>query len=191
MSAKSTLRATALASAMLCLVAPLAHAQGLADVAKKEEDRRKTLPEPAKVYTNKDLNAVPAGSPPPVPAPAAAAPADAKDKAAADDKAKAGDKDGKVPVKDQKYWAERLKALQDKLARDQNYAEAMQTRINSLTADFANRDDPAQRAVVGQNRQKAVAELANLTKSIQDTNKAIADLQEEARRAGVPPGWMR
>ena len=42
-------------------------AQTLADVARKEEERRKTIREPAKVYTNKDLTAPPPGSPQPVP----------------------------------------------------------------------------------------------------------------------------
>jgi hypothetical protein len=84
-----------------------------------------------------------------------------------------------------------LKALQDKLARDQDYADAMQTRINSLTTDFVNRDDPAQRAVIEANRNKSIAELARLTKSIQDDKKALADFLEEARRAGIPPGWLR
>jgi hypothetical protein len=174
------------------LVAPLARAQSLADLAKKEEDRRKTVGAPAKVYTNKDLNQVPAGSPPPPPAEAAKP---------ADDAAKAADGGAKsttakpavekAPVKDQAYWAERLKALQATLSRDENYADAMQTRINALTTDFVNRDDPAQRAVIEQNRQKSIAELARLTKSVQDTKKAIADFFEEARRAGVPPGWLR
>ena len=94
-------------------------------------------------------------------------------------------------VRDQAYWANRLKALQDTLARDENYADAMQTRINALTTDFVNRDDPAQRAVIEKNRQKSLAELASLTKSVADTRKAIANLHEEARRAGVPPGWLR
>ena len=40
-------------------------AQSLADVAKKEEERRKSVPKPAKVYTNKDLSALPAGAEPP------------------------------------------------------------------------------------------------------------------------------
>ena len=40
-------------------------------------------------------------------------------------------------------------------------------------------------------RQKAIDELNRLTKQIADDKKAIADLQEEARRAGVPPGWLR
>jgi hypothetical protein len=167
-------------------------AQSLADVAKKEGERRKTVETPAKVLTNKDLTPVPAGSTPGPPAPGAAAtPSDGSAKAvdgdAKPEPAKAADKG----VKDQGYWAGRLKALQDTLKRDQDYADAMQTRINALTTDFVNRDDPAQRAVIEQNRQKSLAELAQLKKGVQDTQKALADLFEEARRAGVPPGWLR
>ena len=163
------------------ICAPL-RAQTLADIAKKEEERRKTVRAPAKVYTNKDL-AQPAGTPPPPP-PAAATPA----KPAAD-----AEKDvkEKAPAKDQAYWAGRMKALQTQVERDQNYADAMQTRINSLTADFVNRDDPAQRSVIERDRQKSVAELVRLKKSIDDGKKSVADLEEEARRAGVPPGWLR
>jgi hypothetical protein len=67
----------------------------------------------------------------------------------------------------------------------------MQTRINALTTDFVNRDDPAQRSVIEQNRNKSIAELGRLNTSVKDTQKAIDDLLEEARRAGVPPGWLR
>ena len=171
---------------IVAAAAGAARAQSLADVAKKEEERRKTVPEPAKVYTNKDLNAASAGSVPPPPAPPSKSGDASKDagKAAKDDK-------DKEPAKDQAYWAGRLKTLQDQVLRDQNYADAMQTRINSLATDFVNRDDPAQRAIIERDRQKAIAELARLTKSVVDTKKAIADLQEEARRAGVPPGWLR
>ena len=40
-----------------------------------------------------------------------------------------------------------MQALLAQLDRDQIYSEAMQSRINALTADFTARDDPAQRAV--------------------------------------------
>ncbi len=43
----------------------LVRAQSLAEVAKKEEERRKSVPAKAKVYTNKDLAALPPGSAPP------------------------------------------------------------------------------------------------------------------------------
>ena len=81
--------------------------------------------------------------------------------------------------------------LQDTLSRDQVLAEAMQTQINSLTTDFVNRDDPAQRATIERNRTTALGELSRLKDQIKKDQKAIDDFHEEARRAGVPPGWLR
>jgi DNA repair exonuclease SbcCD ATPase subunit len=162
--------------------------QTLADLAKKEEERRKKISEPAKVYTNKDLAPVPASStPPPAPSSTSGAPA-ASTPAKEDEKEK---DQAKEPVKDQKYWAGRMKALQETLTRDEGYAEAMQTRLNSLQTDFVNRDDPAQRAVIERDRNKVQAELERLKKAVVDEKKAIDDFMEEARRAGVPPGWLR
>ena len=158
-----------------------AYGQTLADVAKKEEERRKTAPAPAKVYTNKDLSPTPAGPPAPPATTPAAKPADEK----------AGKETEKEPAKDQEYWSSHMKALQQQLDRDSTFADALQSKINALTTDFSARDDPAQRAVIERERQKSIAEQNRLKKAIEDDKKAIADLQEEARRAGVPPGWLR
>jgi hypothetical protein len=172
---------------------PVLRAQSLADIAKKEEERRKTLQQPAKVYTNKDLSPVPTSSVPATP-PAAAGSGDAKSSGGAKDgtppppKAEAEDKGEK---KDQAYWSGKLKSLHQQLDRDQSYADALQVKINALTTDFVNRDDPAQRSKIEADRTKALAELARLKKAVIDDNKAIVDLQEEARRASVPPGWLR
>jgi len=162
-------------------------AQSLADIAKKEEERRKAVPAPAKVYTNKDLMPTPAVS---TPAPANDT-KDTKDTKGTKDTKEATEAKDAKDAKDQAYWSGRLKALQTQLDRDQAFADAIQTRINSLTTDFVNRDDPVQRAAIERERIKAVAEQTRLTKAIQDDKKALADFQEEARRAGVPPGWMR
>ena len=168
-----------------------ARAQSLADVAKKEEERRQKVAEPTKVYTNKDLKVPsgPAGAPPAQSTPAADASKDSvRDAKAGADKDAAADKD---PVKNQAYWSGKLKTLQSKLDQDQAYAEAMQTRINSLTTDAVNRDDPIQRGKLERDRQKALADLADLKKSVEQGKKAIAQVHEDARRAGVPPGWLR
>ena len=200
MSARSVSRARTILGAVLLLaggglLARPAQAQSLADVARKDEARRKSAPEPAKVYTNKDLSHRPEDAQPATDAakPAdtakdAAKDADAKDKAQDASKDKVGGKDS---VKDQAYWSGRLKALNDKLARETNYAEAMQTRINALNTDFVNRDDPVQRAGGERDRQKALAELARLKQDLADDKTAIADLLEAARQAGVPAAWMR
>ena len=163
-------------------------AQSLADVAKKEEERRKTIQAPAKVYTNKDLTAVPGGTPTPAPATGAEPSADAAAPAPAAAEAPAKEKG---PVKDQAYWSARRKALQDKLDRDESFLLALQTRINSLATDFVNRDDPAQRAVIERERLKAVGDLGRLQQDIAAGKKGLSDFEEEARRAGVPPGWLR
>src|SRR5437762_12613360 len=144
--------------------APL-RAQSLGDVAKKEEERRKAVAAAGKVYTNKDLPSVPPASSPP----AAAAPDAAKEKQAETQP----DLKDKPVVKDQAYWAERKKTLQNQAGRDETLADALQSRINALTTDFVNRSDPAQRAVIERDRQRALAELANLKKQIQDDKKAL------------------
>ena len=189
------MRVTALFPAVVVVaffagVARPVRAQSLGDVSRQEEQRRKDVKTPAKVYTNKDLGAPPPSFAEPAdsakPAtPAAPAPA----AAGGDDKAKDAAKDG--PAKDQKYWSARKKELDAKLERDKVLADAMQSRINGLVADFAARDDPAQRTLIERDRQRAVAELDRLQKAIKDDQKALADFDEEARKASVPPGWLR
>jgi len=175
----------------LAAAAPLA-GQSLADVARKEEERRKEIKTPAKVLTNKDLADVPPATAPP-PSAASTPGATPSTTPAASDAATA-DKDAKDKEgggKDQKYWSTKLKSLQDALAKDQNYADAMQTRINALTRDFVNEADPVKQRIIGDNRQKSIDELNRLTAQAAADKKAIDDFQEEARRAGVPPGWLR
>ena len=77
------------------------------------------------------------------------------------------------------------------LSRSQIFADALQSRINALNTDIVNRDDPAQRAQLELERQRATAELERVKTEIAGQTKAIADIEEEARRAGVPPGWLR
>jgi hypothetical protein len=162
-------------------------AQGLADVAKKEQERRKTVKKPTKTYTNSDLKEIPPATT------QASSQNDTKpapEAAAANKDKKDTDKD-KDPAKDKAYWGGRMKQLQTQLDRDKTYADALQARINQLTADFVNRDDPAQRGAIARDKQKAIDELTRLKQSIDNDKKAISDLEEEARRAGVPPGWLR
>jgi hypothetical protein len=166
-------------------------AQSLADIARQEEARRKTVAS-GKVYTNDALRPEPA---PPVAAPASSsAPADpataAPPAAAASPAAPQPASPAEAP-KTEAEWRKRVAATREALSRAQTFAEALQSRINVLSADFVNRDDPAQRDVVAADRQKALTELDRVKQEIQQHQKALVAIQEEARRAGVPPGWVR
>jgi hypothetical protein len=189
-----------LAGVLLTIAWP-ASAQSLGDVAKKEQERRKATPPAAKTYTNDDLKKLP-------PAPGSttdpavklgdqkdAAKANAKDATAAEG-AKAGEEAKDTtkpaePAKDEAYWRGRVTAAREEIRRNEMFRDALQARINGLTADFTARDDPYQRAQVADDRQKAIAELTRVNTEITNGAKRIADIEDEARRAGVPPGWIR
>lgn len=182
-----------MAGALILVSSAAASAQSLADVAKREEERRKTVRTPGKVYTNDALipdptstGAAPAAPPSTQPAAAPVPAADAPVAPKPGEPAAAGD----LP-KTEAEWRKRMAGERDALSRAQIFAEALQSRINVLSADFVNRDDPAQRDAVGAERQKALAELDRVKQEIQQHQKAIISIQDEARRAGVPAGWVR
>lgn len=168
-------------------------AQPLAEIARREEARRSRIAKPSPVITNKDLRPTDRlGAPPPPAAapPADAAPAQPAEGAAPGEPAEPEDEEAAREA-DEQAWRQKMADAKTNLERSQMYHEALQSRINALWAEFTGKDDPAQRAVVELERQKAIAEQERVTEEIEARKKAIADLEEEARRAGVPPGWLR
>lgn len=180
---------------VLGLMAGSASAQTLADLAKKEQERRKDAAPATKVITNKDLK--PAAKPETAPAAADAAGAaeakegDAKDPAAADKGAQDKKEAAGNPATDEESWRKRAAAVREELRRNEMFAQALRTRINSLTRDYQSRDDFAQRNKLAEERADAVNELARVEQDIERAKKASDDLEDEARKAGVPPGWLR
>jgi hypothetical protein len=177
--------AAAILGAWLLPVAASAQNPPLAEVARKEQERRKTAKSAGKVLTNKDLPQTAQPAPGALPE---AVPQPQEDQAAQGQKAAEPEKD---KDKEEAYWRGRIGTARETLRRDQMFAETLQSRINGLTTDFVNRDDPYQRARIGEDRQKALAELERVKADIAQHTKEIADIEEEARKAGVPPGWLR
>ncbi len=70
-------------------------------------------------------------------------------------------------------------------------AEAMQSHVHALQNDVVNRDDPAQQALLRQRLATALAELERLKDQIAADRKTLLDIQDEARRLGVPAEWIR
>jgi hypothetical protein len=164
----------------------------LVELARLEAERRKTVKDAKKVITAKDLPesarrpATPA-SPQAEGAPASSAPAaaPAAQGGAADNSGAGNGKDGEAA------WRSRITAAREGLARNEMFLSALQSQVNGLTTDFVNRDDPYQRAKVGEERQKALDEMQRVKAEIQLGKKQIDDIIEDARKAGVPPGWLR
>ena len=154
----------------------------LADLARQEAERRKALKTASKVVSDKDLKPAPPASPQAGPGIAPAVPTPQEVPAAEE---QAGE------THDQAWWKARADQLREDLRRSEIFAESLQSRVNALTTEFVNRDDPYQRAKIGEDRQKMLAEMDRVKSDIERLKKAMTDLEEEARRAAVPPGWIR
>jgi hypothetical protein len=178
-------------AALLGAATPLI-AQNLADVARAEEARRKTVKGQVKVYTNETLRGADGGEAPTAPPPQAPATAPASG-STAKPAAQTGTKPAApaVDAKDEKLWRDRLAAARDALNRSQTFADALQTQINGLYTEFVNMSDPAQRSLIEQKRLAAIAEQDRVKADITKQTKALADIEDEARRANVPAGWLR
>ena len=169
-------------------------AQSLADVARAEEARRKTQKAPVKVYTNEDLGKggeVAFTPPPPASDTSTAKPGAPAAAGAAKPPASKPSEPSDATGKDEKYWRTRITDARTAVQRSQAFHDALQSQINGLYAQFVAIDDPAQRAVVEQKRLAALAELERVKAEIAKNTKAVADIEDEARRASVPPGWLR
>ena len=173
-----------------------AYAQPLADIARREKARRGSIAEKAKVYTNDDLRGggrLTTGSSRQVPQPTTPGvevepPESEAARQAAADESGGNQASGQG---DEDYWRNRITAARDARQRAALMASALQNRVDGLWAEFTGVDDPAQRAVVEQERIEALDELERTTTEVGELDQQIRDIQEEARRAGVPPGWLR
>jgi hypothetical protein len=155
-------------------------AQSLGRVASEEADRRKTIAAPSKVITNNDLapvEAVPRDQPaPPVPAPAVSTNAPPEPK---------------YVSRDASYWLARMRELQTKLDRFKLMAAALQARLDSLQPDFTTAYDRFRASRFESERETLRTERALVTAEADAVSKQIRDLEDEARRSNVPPGWLR
>jgi hypothetical protein len=168
------------------VVAP-ASGQSLGELARLEELRRKAVKQPGKVYTNQSVKPVPGEVIPTPPGPPVPPPEQPGAEAVQVPKPEPQTDPQQTPD----YWRRRMADARQQRDSNAITVDALQSQINALWADFTARDDPAQRALIGASRQKALDELDRRRAQQVLLEKAILDIEEEARRAGIPPGWLR
>jgi hypothetical protein len=190
---RSSVRLVATGLAVACLAIPIRvaarQAPSLAELARQEVERRKAVKAPGKVYTDRGTRAAASAATPgatgPSGAQTATTPVGAEAPVAGAKAEEGSDSKGET------YWRGRITEARENLRRNEAFAEALQSRVNGLTADFSSRDDPYQRAKIGEDRQKALAEQGRVKDEIETGRKLIATIEEEARQAGALPGWLR
>lgn len=164
----------------------------LGEASIREAVRRQRMAPSAVTLTNESLGPMP----PPaatIPRPDAPVVSDAPvvDPAATTDAKADAKNDAKPEVKDEAWWRARITAARETLSRDRLMLDALQSRVSALANDIAGRDDPAQREQLIAARQQALDELERVRKQIHAGLLAISAIEEDARKAAVPAGWIR
>lgn len=162
----------------LALGAGIASAQSLAEVAKKEKERRdKNKEESKRVITDRELSTGYGGLPA---TSASRSSISSEDGSASGGEADegAGAEEQQDETQTQEYWQNRVKGTKEKIARleeqlaSEDWGEGQRANVDPRGFNNLER------------RQQAEQELAA-------ARAELGAIQEEARRAGVPPGWVR
>jgi chromosome segregation ATPase len=164
-----------------------AQAQSIADAARQERERQKSL-HSAIVITNENLKELSPSSPSnkenstPAATPATAAKKDESDSGIL--------KDNKG--RDEKYWRETFATARQDLKRAQDVAEVLQLKINDLNTALLRQDDMYNKEnILGPQITAAKAQLDDAQKQVAAAQQKISDLEDELRQSGGPPGWAR
>jgi hypothetical protein len=215
------MKALWLVTAVLLAVAQSqsAPAQDLGAAAEKEKARRKKAAGSATVYTNEDLEKgkpSPSPSPSPTTTTSASAPAgshgrtrgrarsgvhpppSAAGATRAESESESEESGGpSAPSSggDETYWRGRSQGLRSTVADTEKQIAALEARIQQLQLDrdpaSADLMDPNRLQKRDAERMKAIDELDRAKASLAAARKDLSDFEEEARRKGIPPGWIR
>jgi DNA repair exonuclease SbcCD ATPase subunit len=189
------------------VLAPVAGAQSLGDAAAREkakrEKRGKATPAPS--YTDADLKDPnkPAADKdkerdPNLPAPANVSNVGAGEGStrrvrpnAPEATTNAGAPS--VSASDEAVWRSRAQQHREAVRNAEKAIQEAQDRLNALMSDLdvTNTADPNRLQTIEARKAEARASLDTARLNLAEAQKALQDLEEEARRSSVPPGWLR
>ncbi len=180
-------------------MATVAYSQSLADLAKKEKERRQAVKTDTKVITNDQTAkyngaAVTTGTPPPPPADKAgpAKLGGAGDPASGADQAKpATDEPVDFMGRPESFWKQTF-ADARKLVKDLEVESNVLTlKLTDLQNQFYKESDGFKQQTIQRDIQKTIYEIDMNRENVEKAKKSLADLEMEARKSGALPGWIR
>lgn len=99
-------------------------------------------------------------------------------------------KDSKGRTKED--WQKMIQEAKENVNRLENRVRELQNQLNKLTNDYYSWDDMAYReGVIKVNMDKISKELEIVKEQLEAAKARIPELEEEARKSGALPGWLR
>ena len=174
----------------------VASAQSLAELARKEKDRRQNISSKSKVITNHDTakyknGALSTASPPPRASgqnddatPVSMGNDESADKPAQDEPV---DFSGRT----ESFWRQTMTDARQRVKELENESTALTLSLNDLQNRFYNEADGFRQQQIQREIQKSFYEQDLNKNDLKTAQDQLNDLIKEARKSGALPGWIQ
>jgi hypothetical protein len=184
-----------LLTSLFVLTASFVYSQSLAELAKKENERRKEITND-RVITKEEADKYRTDS---------GKSADVKDQSSVADVSEAEKSDSETQAQSDKinsdepvdfegrpesYWRKTMAEARQKVHDLENEANVLILKQNSLQNEFYREDDGFKREGIQREIQKTYYEQDLNKDNLQKAKAALQDLENEARKSGALPGWI-
>jgi hypothetical protein len=187
----------ALAAALILLSVTAGFSQSLAELAKKEKERRAKLKAETKTITDVEAakykgGAITTGTP----AEPAATGAEAKPAGpAAEGTQAAGEKVADEPVdfqgRPESFWRQTMADARQQVTSLENEANVLSLRLADLQNKFYQEADGFKQQQIQREIQKTLYEQDQNKIALAKARQQLQDLETEARKSGALPGWLK
>lgn len=178
-------------------VIDITYAQSLADIAKKEKERREKIKTPGKVITNETVQehlqgkgnasgTIEQPSKEGTESDTTFTTAASGESAKSEEISEPTDMDGN----NESYWRSKIQDAKQRIADMEKQVDDLQLRLNSLQMSFYAMDDPNQRQLLNVEIDKTFEMLARAKDDLQKAKQDLEDIREEGRRKGAFPSWI-
>jgi hypothetical protein len=173
-----------------------AYSQSLADLARKEKERREQIKSESKVITNKEAAkfGTGTGSTTIRAADASAQKPGSEKEGTTDAQAKAAKPESDEPTdfqgRPESYWRQTLADARKKVKELENEANVIILKINDLQNQFYREADGFKQQAIQRDINKSFYEQDLNKEKLAAAKSDLDDLLKEARKSGALPGWL-
>lgn len=167
------------------LTAVLLAQSPLVELSKKEKERRKKVKKNTKVITNETLLQLNVYSS------SLEVRGGLKEEVSGSGKTEKKSTQKEDKYKDPKYWKNLKLKIETEIRELEAKIKKLRDDVNFLSNQFLLEDRPIERGQVKSRLEEARGLLNQALKQLESKKKELENLYREARKKGVPPGWLR
>ncbi len=181
---------------LLFLMSAAAYSQSLADLARKEKERREKVKTDNRVITNIDASKYKTGPvttvTPAVPATQTKPPAEKPEAEGAASKPTQVNPDEPVDFqgRPESFWRQTMADARQKVQNLENEANVLTLKIADLQNQFYRESNGFRQQEIQRDIQKTIYEQDHNKEELAKAKDQLQDLEKEARKSGALPGWL-